>query len=111
MDQYARDVLAVVGGVLVESGGVAGGAGSGEAARAAAQAGYGCLGDLGPVRGGKRARLEGHTGWVSSASFSPDGQHIVTASDDKTARVWDAQTGACKQVLEGHTGTVRSASF
>eukprot|EP01043_Picozoa_sp_COSAG02_P131402 COSAG02_NODE_69225_length_199_cov_86.070000_1_plen_65_part_11 len=46
MDQYARDVLAVVGGVLVESGVVAGGAGSGEAARAAAQAGYGCLGDL-----------------------------------------------------------------
>ena len=28
-----------------------------------------------------------------SAAFSPDGKRIVTASLDKTARVWDAETG------------------
>ena len=28
-----------------------------------------------------------------SASFSPDGKRIVTASLDKTARIWDAATG------------------
>ena len=27
------------------------------------------------------------------AAFSPDGKHIVTASWDKTTRVWDAETG------------------
>ncbi|WP_071777278.1 WD40 repeat domain-containing protein [Coleofasciculus chthonoplastes] len=32
--------------------------------------------------------LKGHQGTVNSANFSPDGQRIVTASDDKTARVW-----------------------
>jgi hypothetical protein len=32
--------------------------------------------------------LEGHTGAVLSASFSPDGTRIVTGSWDKTARVW-----------------------
>ena len=31
-----------------------------------------------------------HGGWVNSASFSPDGQRVVTASQDKTARVWNA---------------------
>jgi hypothetical protein len=30
---------------------------------------------------------------VISAQFSPDGKRIVTASADRTARVWDAQSG------------------
>jgi len=33
------------------------------------------------------AKLEGHTGGVANAAFSPDGQRIVTASHDHTARV------------------------
>jgi energy-coupling factor transporter ATP-binding protein EcfA2 len=32
--------------------------------------------------------LSGHTGPVSSAVFAPDGGGIVTASDDRTARLW-----------------------
>src|SRR5438552_14878751 len=35
-----------------------------------------------------------HNGGVYSASFSPDGRQVLTASeDDRTARIWDAQTG------------------
>ena len=26
-------------------------------------------------------------------AYSPDGKHIVSGSDDKTVKVWDAQTG------------------
>ena len=48
--------------------------------------------------------------WVS-ASFSPDGGRIVTASDDRTARLWDASSGSLIASLEGHEGAVRSASF
>ncbi len=48
---------------------------------------------------------------VRSASFSPDGSRIVTASGDKTAKVWDAASGAEILTLKGHTDTVFSASF
>jgi WD40 repeat protein len=37
-----------------------------------------------------------------SAAFSPDGARIVTASNDHTARIWDATTGAEIKVLRGH---------
>ena len=40
---------------------------------------------------------------VTSASFSPDGSRIVTASADETAKVWDATTGAEVLTLKGHT--------
>ena len=58
-----------------------------------------------------KAVLGGHTSDVRSASFSPDGNRIVSASDDNTVRVWDASTGAELLELEGHTDRVRSASF
>ena len=46
-----------------------------------------------------------------SASFSPDGTRVVTASQDGTAKVWDAKTGTEALTLKGHTGWVGSASF
>jgi WD40 repeat protein len=46
--------------------------------------------------------LKGHTEGVWSASFSADGSRIVTAGFDKTARVWDARTGAELLALKGH---------
>ncbi len=55
-------------------------------------------------------RLEGHQDSVFSANFSPDGSKIVTASDDKTARVWDVQ-GHLLHQLTGHQKLVISASF
>ena len=36
------------------------------------------------------AVLRGHEGYVYFAAVSPDGSRIVTTSDDKTARIWDA---------------------
>ena len=48
---------------------------------------------------------------VNSAAFSPDGKWIVTASFDKTARVWDAATAKPLATLQGHTDRVDSATF
>ena len=57
------------------------------------------------------AVLEGHTSYVISAAYSPDGREIVSASWDKTIRIWDSATGECKRVLEGHTNYVKSAAY
>ncbi len=52
-----------------------------------------------------------HPNVVRSVAFSPDGQRIVTGSGDRTARVWDAATGAETFILSGHTGAVNSVAF
>jgi hypothetical protein len=49
-------------------------------------------------------------GGVTSASFSPDGTRVVTASGN-TARVWDARTGQPLTEPLKHEGGVYSASF
>ena len=55
--------------------------------------------------------LTGHNARVWSASYSPDGRKIVSASDDKTIKIWDANMEKCLQTLTGHTSWVVSASF
>ena len=37
--------------------------------------------------------LTGHTQWVSSVAFSPDGQSLASGSLDMMVRLWDVQTG------------------
>jgi len=56
------------------------------------------------------AVLRGHKRFVRCALFSPDGRRVVTASEDGTARVWDAENGKQIAVL-GHLDPVRSAAF
>jgi WD40 repeat protein len=55
--------------------------------------------------------LEGHTAPVRSVAFSPDGKQVVSGSDDRTVRLWDAATGAALQTLNSHTAPVRSIVF
>ena len=47
-------------------------------------------------------RLEGHDLGVLAVALSPDGRRALTGSDDKTARLWDLDSGTEIQRLEGH---------
>jgi len=58
-----------------------------------------------------RQTLTGHTASVHSVAFSPDSQRIVTGSLDRTAKVWDSETGQELLALKGHTDAVTCASF
>ena len=57
------------------------------------------------------ATLEGHTDWVLSVSFSPDGTTLASGSWDRTVKLWDVSTRANIATLEGHAGGVYSVSF
>ncbi|TAH50702.1 MAG: hypothetical protein EYC68_12760 [Chloroflexota bacterium] len=59
----------------------------------------------------KFTELQGHADVVRSVTFSPDGKFVLTASDDLTARLWDAATGALVKTFEGHEGPVNHAVF
>ncbi len=54
--------------------------------------------------------LAGHTSWVRSAAFSPDGTRIVSGSEGGDAMVWDPSTGT-SVALKGHKSLIWSATF
>jgi WD40 repeat protein len=58
----------------------------------------------------KEVAILAHADKVATASFSPDGRRVVTTSEDKTARVWDVETGKPITALDGHTA-LASAVF
>ncbi len=55
--------------------------------------------------------LSGHTGWIRSVAFSPDGSLIASGSTDSTIRLWDAQNGATVHTLDTHTDLLGNVAF
>jgi WD40 repeat protein/tRNA A-37 threonylcarbamoyl transferase component Bud32 len=54
--------------------------------------------------------LRGHGAAVTGVAFAPSGSTIISASADKTVRIWNAGTGELLRTLQGHTGQIQSIS-
>ncbi len=55
--------------------------------------------------------LTGHSSWVDSVIYSPDGRYLASGSWDKTIKVWDVVTGTELRTLTGHSDRVRSVVY
>ena len=58
-----------------------------------------------------RARPAGHAGQILSGQLSADASRLLTTSADKTARLWNVESGQPLDVLSGHTEAVLSGEF
>jgi WD40 repeat protein len=58
-----------------------------------------------------RVTLTGHTGSLSAAAWTPDGKRVLTASSDRTARLWSADGTGEAEVLLGHEDAIRMAAL
>ncbi|MDZ8026876.1 MAG: AAA-like domain-containing protein [Nostoc sp. DedQUE11] len=56
-------------------------------------------------------RLEGHSDWVNSIVFSPNGKTLASASRDNTIKLWNLDTGKEITTLKGHSQEVNSVVF
>jgi WD40 repeat protein len=54
--------------------------------------------------------LEGHLNYVDGAAVTPDGKWAISASSDKTLKVWELETGRVLRTLEGHTSSVEGVA-
>lgn len=59
--------------------------------------------------GHERTR-EGHSGYVAGVTATPDGKRVVSASWDKTLKLWNVETGRVMRTMEGHADRVRGVA-
>ena len=63
------------------------------------------------VKAPLKAIFEGHTDFVWSVAFSPDGQTLASGSWDGKIRLWNLRTLQHETTLIGHSSQVRSVAF
>jgi WD40 repeat protein len=55
--------------------------------------------------------LSGHKGHITAVAITPDGQRAISASYDKSLKLWNLQTGQVEQTLSGHTHWVLAVAI
>src|SRR5262249_51025241 len=61
--------------------------------------------------GAVRGTTVRHAALIRDVAFSPDGRHFATASNDSTARVWEAATGRPAGPPLPHANYVAGVAF
>ncbi|GEM_PF-2309138 len=60
---------------------------------------------------GEETSVSGHEYGVNCLAWSPNGQRLVTGSNDSTLILWDAASGEALRTFEGHVSWVRAVAF
>jgi WD40 repeat protein len=55
--------------------------------------------------------MDGHSGWVWSLAYNPEGNLLASSAGDNTIRLWDVSLGVCMMILRGHSLDVYSIAF
>lgn len=53
----------------------------------------------------------GHDNWVRALAFHPSGKYLISASDDKTIRIWELSTGRCVKTVDAHNHFVTTLAW
>jgi WD40 repeat protein/serine/threonine protein kinase len=65
----------------------------------------------GRSRGDQIRTLTGHSDYVNSVAYSPDGTILASGSSDHTVKLWNPNTGELIATCAGHAGAVTSVAF
>jgi WD40 repeat protein len=55
--------------------------------------------------------LSGHDHFTWSVAWSPDGRRVVSGGENKTVKIWNAESGALIHTLTGHSDSVASVAW
>ncbi len=55
--------------------------------------------------------FRGHSAWIQTVAWSPDGEMLASGSNDKTVRLWNVESDQAIRTLTGHSGRVGSVAW
>lgn len=64
-----------------------------------------------PIRRSYPFDQAGHDNWVRALVFHPSGKYLLSASDDKTIRVWELSTARCIKTIDAHGHFVQTLAW